>query len=386
MMRSGSKRKPGFSLWKSIAAAASLYLITSGADGSSQTMIENPDKPSSRNAGRTVVLDEVMRIRDDGKNAVFRNPRYLTLLADGSLIFFDYPFLYKYDKAGKFVFKALKQGKGPGECEHPDLYYINGGIIYVHSWIPPKILEYDLNGRYIGETKTPYNGPFAFLGLIDKRLIGVRDEIRFSEFIHREGFFETPYTLYEISPDYNSLKKIHALPMLHYIKKAHWWRRGAFTAVARQNFLFIVHTSDYRIVKFDLRSGLVERVFKRKYPRLKSGDEGDEQDIYNPVPKQLLPPPLDYVFDILWLRVCRDALWVFTSTAKDGGTKTLVDVFDLEGKYIDCFYLEFPANTEKHGIYNSLVSDDGSIFIPEENQDTGLLSIGEYRIREQPRP
>ena len=163
--------------------------------------------------------------------------------------------------------------------------------------------------------------------MIEEKLIGVRDEIRFSKFIHREGSFETPYTLYGISPDYKNLQKIHDFPMLHFIKKAHWWRRGAFIALAHENFLFIVHTSEYRIVKFDVLSGRVERVFNRKYPRLKSGEEKDEKDIYNPVPKQLLPPALDYVFDILWLQVCRDALWVFTSTTKDEGAKMLVDVF-----------------------------------------------------------
>ena len=48
-------------LWATISAAG-------------QQFVQNPEKPLSKNAGRTIILKEVMRIRDDGKETIFRGP------------------------------------------------------------------------------------------------------------------------------------------------------------------------------------------------------------------------------------------------------------------------------------------------------------------------
>ena len=213
-------------------------------------------QPASKNPDRMVVLKEVMRIHDDGKNVIFRNPRYFSLMKDGSLLFMDHPHIYKYDKEGKFVFKILKQGEGPGECKNPNYYYYDGKRIYVHSWIPPKILEYDINGKYIKEKKVP-SSTFVYIGYIDNRIFGIRDEIRYSGFIHKQGIFETPYTLYEISPDFRKKEKILDIPVEHYIKKAHWWRRTGYAFVPFEHYLFSLHTAEYQVDKIDLCNGRI---------------------------------------------------------------------------------------------------------------------------------
>jgi hypothetical protein len=169
--------------------------------------------------------------------------------------------------------------------------------------------------------------------------------------------------------------------MKHYIKKAHWWRRAMFVVSPFEHFLFILHTAEYGIEKLDLRTGRIERVFKRRYIRLKAQEGEAEQDIYNPVPKQNLPPPFNYDFDITWIHVFKNSLWALTSTAKDKDSKPLIDVFDMEGKYIDSFYLQFPSNNKTHWIVNSILSDDGFIFIPEQSED-GFVSIAKYRIKD----
>jgi hypothetical protein len=365
-----------------LAAMLSATLAAGSAFG--QVIIDNPAKPKNKRAGRTVALEEAMRIRDDGANIVFRNPRNLTLLGNGSLVFSDEPHLYVYDKDGKLVFKALKQGTGPGESLHPDHHFVQGERISFYSWIPPKLLGYDFRGRYLGETKTAYLGPFSFLDLVDGKVFGIRDEIRFTEFIHQEGFFETPYTLYEVSPNFEGLKKILDIPIQHYIKKAHWWRRAMFVAVPWEHFLFVVHTSEYRIDKLDLRAGRIERSFKRRFTRVRSGQEETAQDPYEQVPRQLLPPPLDYDFDIYWIQVFRNQLWVFTSKTKDNdGVSPLVDVFDMDGRYVDCFFMVFPKDNENRWVFDSLASDDGHVFVKQEDKVTGLISIGKCRIRDE---
>jgi len=341
------------------------------------TSAKNQTKSLSKNPDRTVVLKEVMRIEDDGENVIFRNPRFLTLLEDGSLIFFDYPHLLKYNKDGKFVFKILKQGSGPKECQNPSFYFVDENKLFIHSWIPPKILIYDLNGKYLKEYRIP-SSTFRFLGLIENNIYGIRDEIRYSDFIHKEGIYETAYSVYEITNNFKKLKKIQDIPVKHYIKKARWRQRTLFSVLPFKHYLFIIHTSEYQISRLDLRTGQIDKVFKRPYPRIKSEVKEEDRDIYNPAPRDFRPPPLKYVFDIWWIQVYKNSLWVFTSTKK--GKKSLIDVFDMEGNYIDRFHLEYPDNGLFHKPYNTLISDAGYLYVPEENKETGLFCITKYKI------
>jgi hypothetical protein len=328
---------------------------------------------------RTVKLKEVLKIQDDGENVIFRNPRYLTLLNDGSLIFFDHPYIYKYDKEGKLIFKILKQGNGPKECNSPNYYFIKDKRIYVYSWIPPKILIYDIDGNYLNEYRIP-SSTLLYIRVSDNEIYGVRDEIRYSKFIHMEGVYETPFTLYKITNKFKNLKNIYDIPVEHYIKNARWRRRAMFNIAAYEHYLFILHTSEYQISKFNLRTGRIEKIFKRPYKRIKSQEKETAQNSINRFQNRFLPPPLKYVFDIWWIQMYRNSLWVFTSTKK--GKNKLIDVFDLDGNYIDCFYLEYPDNNYYHRSFDTIISDDGFFYVPEENIETGLFSINKYAIED----
>jgi hypothetical protein len=345
-----------------------------------QIVINNPDKPKSKNAGRTILLEGVIRIRDDGEKIIFRNPQGLSLSEDGSIFFVDYPYLYKYGKDGQFIFQALKQGQGPGEC-YGGVYFFMGNRIRVQAGNPPKVIDYDLDGKYIKEIKTNIISLLYFLKYVEGKIYGIRDEIHYSNDIWKEGFIESPFTLYEISEDFQKLKKIYDFPVKHYIKQRNWSRRTMVGWTVYDHYFFALHTAEYRIVKLDLRIGRIERIFKRRYVRLKAKEGEVEQDIYNPVPKQNLPPPFDYAFDIMWFHVFKNSLWVLTSTTKDNNAKPLIDVFDMEGNYIDNFYLQFPSNNKTHWIVNAILSDDGFILIPEQSED-GFISIAKYRIKD----
>ncbi|NTV80966.1 MAG: hypothetical protein HGA24_06045 [Candidatus Aminicenantes bacterium] len=77
-----------------------------------QTVIENPKKPSNPNAGRIVKLIERLRIRDDGKEIVFKYPYQLHIGGDGSVHFANGFEHFKYDAQGRFVYKIVKSGQG----------------------------------------------------------------------------------------------------------------------------------------------------------------------------------------------------------------------------------------------------------------------------------
>jgi len=77
----------------------------------------------------------------------------------------------------------------------------------------------------------------------------------------------------------------------------------------------------------------------------------------------------------------QDTLWVKTSTEKDDGQKWQIDVFDLDGKYVDCFWLEFPKKGMRHSSQFT-ISSDGFIYVTEENQETGLINLVKYKLAE----
>ena len=83
---------------------------------------------------------------------------------------------------------------------------------------------------------------------------------------------------------------------------------------------------DYSIRRVDLAAGRITRAFTRDYKGVRNE---------NPSTSGLAPKKLD----IGGLQVVGDRLWVFTSTS-DQVKGTLVDVFDLEGRYLDNFFLQ----------------------------------------------
>jgi len=360
-----------------ILITLTLFLTIAGISGQNLRQVGEVQADSERE--RIVLLDEVLRIHDNRRDIIFKNPRRFTLLDDGSILFMDHPYLYRYDENGEFLFRIFKLGSGPGESKRPDDYYFDGESIYIYSWIPPKIMEFDLDGSFIKESEAPDN-TFVYVGYIDGKIYGIRDEIRYSEFIKREGFFDTPFTIYEISSDFKKQTQIFDIPVQHYIKNSHWWRRVMFTVVPYEHYLFILRTSEYQVDKLDLQTGEIERTIKRPYERIKSQEDESIPDFYKQAPKNLLPPPFEYVWDIWWIQAANNSLYVFTSTLKEGNR--LIDVFDMEGNYIDCFFLQFPENNMKHNPVHSLLSEDGFLFIPEENYETGRVSIGKYEIKD----
>ena len=98
-----------------------------------QAVIENPKKPLNKDAGRIVNLKEMMRIRDDGVEIIFRAPYDLRIGHDGSIYFYDVYKLYKFSSEGRLVFKLIKHGQGPGEAIQSTSYLLTKNEIIIQA-------------------------------------------------------------------------------------------------------------------------------------------------------------------------------------------------------------------------------------------------------------
>lgn len=362
----------------------STLMVCPGPAGA-QARIDNPQRALAKDAGRVVKLEEVLRIRDDGDGVVFKVPRKLAVGADGSLYLHDFAEgdkLYRFSFDGKLIFKTMKTGQGPGESLSVSNFFLDGERIRVQAWNPPKIMDFDLDGRYKREIPTDNTKGLHSLFLVDGRIYGLRDEVPFSDAISKTGLIETPYRLYEFSPDFKSWKRLQDFPVRHSIKKdpqgrSSWIRLDMIEAAARAPFIYVLHAAKYRIDQFDLRTGRIERVFGRAYERQRLAAEGDED--VDPGSKRESDASDDPSFDVLEIHAVGDRLWAFTSTMKERGNDRLVDIFDAEGRFVDSVVLAFPDRTLRHSYSKALVVDDGFLFIAEQDRD-GLVSIGKYRI------
>jgi len=340
--------------------------------------ISNPNIPVSNNAGRVIRLEEVIRIKDDGKQIVFTAPYGLQIGADGSFYFYDNWRLFKFDAKGKFIFRIIKQGQGPGEATRRTSFLLTNEEIIVQAINPPKVMRFDLEGNYKSENKTEQTDALTFIGTFNGRVYGFLQELLHDE-LGKEGYIDFPTNLYELDMDFTSLVKIASFPVRHYVMRGAWWPRARldYTLIDNQD-LFISHTGEYQIVKYDIARNRVEMSFKRKYDRVKYPPrEKREQP-----PGTLTPPPYEFYSDIAKLLIYKDKLWVITST-RDKQNRCLVDVYNIEGKYEDNFYLDFPEDVNpRNYAYGTIVSMEEYIYTIDEHKD-GYFSIAKYQIADK---
>ncbi len=351
----------------------------------SQAPVENPARALAKNAGRVVRLEEVLRIRDDGENIVFKSPRDFSLGPDGSLFFTDFasgPRLYRFGPGGELVYKLLKTGQGPGECQYPAGFIVTDGRVRVLAWSPPKIMDFDLaGGRYKRESRVEEDAHGVwFLGTAAGKIYGIRDEVFSQATFQSGGQAAIPNGVYEISADFKTWKRIYEFPVRMLVKKGRGaYRLDPIDAAIGGSTLYIVHTAEYAVTAIDLGTGMARREIARAYDRVKA-KPGKPEDA-DPETRGVEFPEDPYVWDIDRIHAAAEKLFVFTSVAKPDGNDQLVDVFNEDGRYIDSFILRYPPGDRNHRSVArwTLLTEDGFFIIPEQDED-GLVSIGKYRI------
>lgn len=360
---------------------AGLPIIAGG-----QPRIENPARPLAKNAGRVVRLEEVLRIRDDGAQVIFRAPHDLTLGPDGSLYFTDYadaPALYRFSPKGELIFKMLKKGQGPGEVLNAAGYLVGPERIRVLAWIPPKIMDFSPDGRYLGEARVEEDTHgLWFLRQSEGKIYGIRDELFSSDAFRTSKKFTAFSVLnrvYEISPDFKTWKKLYEFPVRMMVKQGRGFRLDPIDARIVGSTLYIVHTAEYQVTAFDLHAGRVKHILTRAYDRVRSKPARDED--LDPEARGIDTPEEPFAWDIERIQAAARRLWIFTSAHTPDGNSQAVDLFDEAGRYADSIVLRYPDAKRTHNARWTHLTDDGFFFIPEEEAD-GLITIAKYRITE----
>ena len=341
---------------------------------SGQEVIENPEKPLNKKAGRVLKLKEELRITDKNGDFYFRAPDNLKIASDGSIFIADSygnNFL-KFSSDGKFLKNLYRRGEGPGEIQDYFDFALSKEKIYVYDYVKRKLIEMTDKGDLVAETrfeKEPFNDLFGFFGdrLVFLNRISAPHEDRTTS-----RLYDDQYVIILLSTDGETRRESHVFPNQRFYVASSLgggampW--SPFDAVLDQDsgYLYVSCNREYMIHVLDLNENRVIRSFNRKYKRVDYEMLEREEEFV----KKYNAPRKKYKVDIERLFLNRGLLWVVTST-KDANKSLPIDVFDEKGKYVDNFFIDV-----KGGL---IAVHNGSVFVVDTDENENYVII-KYRI------
>jgi hypothetical protein len=330
-------------------------------------VIENPAKPSAKNAGRVLKLAEALRITDESGEFFFKYPHDLKIAEDGSIFLAEAEQFLKFSADGKFLGNLYRKGQGPGEIGREFDYFVRGHDLFIQDMNSQRFWRTDLEGRYqesINLAGKDYRGfvgalpdGFLFLKTVwpppNERTGKLMDILETVALVARDGSERRDIVTFRpktfLAPDAGMS-----------------WDPDILELSPDRTLLHAVHSRDYVVEVIDLASGALVRRIKRIYPKVVHVEADWEPDFR----KRTGSPKIEFEPDVKELFPIKDGLWVATST-DDKVKGRLIDVFDMEGRFVDSFYL---------GAGRSLMAvGDGFLFCQEKNEDE-TITIVKYRI------
>ena len=348
----------------------------------SQQVVENSETPLAENARRVLRLEEEWRITDEEGDFFFESPGNFKIAPDGSLFIRDEEQLLKFSPDGKFLKNLFRKGQGPGELERMLDYIFSGNEIIVFQHWPGKIMRMDMEGKFLGEFKLEKPLSMFITRYNDRYIMAHHSPPRLEKKGTEPEIIDIDWRIMEVSDDGKVEEAGPVFP-------AKWFAQRLEKAMIAnyivdlsaekcgKKWLAVHHTQDYAIAIYDLESKKVVRRFSRKYKTVKVEKEKKDPDSQI----RTLEPPVDDANDIQKLFVNNGKILAMTSTIEKG-KGVLVDVFSIEGEFLDNFYLPIGSVRLKDlSRYPITISGD-ALLIKEVDED-GFVSVVKYKIRDK---
>ena len=331
-----------------------------------QEIVKNPSKPANPKAGRILSLKEELRITDAGGEFFFQYPFNLKVGPDGSLYFRDRDELIRLD--GRFLRNYYRKGQGPGELNNVSGFECVGDLLLVHSNNPGKLVWFDVQGRADKEISLSEVGRLEFI-------FHAGD----TSYFFKQGLIEpsrgavpvaVPHFLLAVFDDAKQKRELTSFPVRTLAVGGAMLWDSIQAAVMDGRFVFVTHSNPYSIKVFDCLARSLLRTFSRPYKRVGRPKDSRPGSITTSDGTRYVMPGSEYLNDVGAMFVAKDKLWIQTST-KDPDKGALFDVFDVDGRYVDMFYLKTGGRL--------LAVDGDAVFIVERMPDE-ILNIAKYRI------
>lgn len=354
----------------------------------SQTVIENPAKPKAGNAGRVIVPQEVVAISDEGTSDYYFNwPRSLRTGPDGSLLLTDKDQVLQFDAKGMFLRNLFKKGQGPGEMPYPGTPLATGKSIVVFSGSPGKLVYFSPSGQYEKEITVRAEGRTSL------RLIGYQagwfyfESGEFPRKTGDPGVVDNPRTIVAMSEPDGVIHPLATFVTRAWVVTSPGGSGGMFDITRliavpfRNDLLAIAHTEEYSVKIYNPAADKIVREFRRSYTRVK-GEPLTEAEKKGGIilnGKPYTRPERKYENDVKNLLARDGEIWAVTST-QDKAKGVLIDVFDGDGVYRDCFWLKLPEPALSSLFSPGQCALDGEFLWVVERSEDETSVIRKYRV------
>ena len=130
-------------------------------------------------------------------------------------------------------------------------------------------------------------------------------------------------------------------------------------------FIALSHTSEYLVKVFDTKTRKVKTAFKRPYKRISRPDGGGG---FRTTGGSSYTPP-KFSNDITQIHSVGGQIWIQTSAA-DVKRGILFDVYDREGRYLDCFFLKhIEGESKPYESRKKFVFSGGFVYFDDRTED-----------------
>jgi hypothetical protein len=318
-------------------------------------IVENPAKPKAATAGRVVTPAEVLALSDEGtSDFYFKWPHGLRTGPEGSLLVRELDQVLWFAKDGHFLGNLFKKGQGPGEMPWPGEAVAAERYVVVYSGAPSKLVYFDGTGRYAKEIAVRREGgqSLTLIGWQAGRFFF--DSGEFPRTTGDPDVVDNPRTLVAVSEPDGAITSLATFATRAWVVTVPGQGGGMFEVTRliatpfQDRLIALTHTEDYLIKLFDPAAKKTVREFRRPFIRVE-GEPLTEAEKKGGIfinNKRYTRPERKFENDIKNLLTRDGEIWAVTST-KDKAKGVLIDVFDGEGVYRDCFWLNVPELAQK---------------------------------------
>ena len=330
-------------------------------------IIENPTKPTAKNAGRVLGLSEVWRITDKGGEFYFQGPRGLQIAFDGTIFVADEKEFLKFSADGRFLKNIYRGGQGPGEISGTFFHQIQGRELFIQDLNSWRLWRSDFDGIFQEQIDLKKMDPGYMIGVVPEGFLFQR--VIWPPRSEWTGRLVDVPCVVDFHPkdgsEIREVARFHTKAFLSGRSATSWDSRINVISPDRK-LLYAYFGRDYLIEVVDLAAGKIIKRFRRTYPKLPHEEGRWEADSR----KKNGFPKIEYETDIWGLYPTGGKIWVATSTV-DKANGRLIDVFDRDGRFSDSFSL---------GAGRSLMAVSDDFLLCQETSEDETVTIVKYRI------
>ncbi len=336
-----------------------------------EQLIENPEHPTNPKAGRCLRPKEVFRLADKGDEYYFRYIADVKIAPDKSLFILDSQQLLQFSKEGGYLRNYYKKGQGPGELSQAIGFDFAHGQLVVYSFPPQKAVWFDLQGRLVRDVSLSRSGGHLWFYFFQNGAYWfVRDDI--PSLTGRTEPVFVQQAVVAVSENGERAENITSYSNKGFAVGSRYAYQDSYGVRYKNRYFIFSNSREYMLHIFDCDTRRASRNVTRKYHRVKRPDNIPQTEIVGVDGKKYRMPGADYLADIQGLFEHKDMIWVMTSTT-DAERGTLFDVFNLEGAYVDAYWIKWPG---------SLISISDDIIFLRERADDGTIAVVGYQIIE----